>query len=67
MSPLAFISHLTSRVRAVRRGPAFAHGVEVTEWLLASPWALGYGAIPAAAAADETLGVALVVVSGRLR
>jgi hypothetical protein len=36
-------------------------------WLLVSPWVLGYGAITGAAAADATLGIALLAVSAKAR
>ena len=73
-SPAAVAAHvafafafLPMSVLATSLRPAALLCAAAGAWLLASPWALGYGAIPAAAAADATLGLALVVVSARLR
>jgi hypothetical protein len=69
-SPAAVAAHvafgfsfLPMSMLAASRRPAALLCVAAGAWLLISPWALGYGAITAAAAADAVLGAALVAVS----
>jgi hypothetical protein len=73
-SPAAVAAHVAFGfsflpMSALARGlrPAALLCAVAGAWLLVSPWALGYGAITGAAAADAVLGAALLAVAARTR